>query len=121
MRTSFLSTAAPQSRTEFARFFHSSEQSKHFIRNSSTVLTTSTNKNRGIELGACITCQRLINDRIRCCTTAHQFCMSDCVSIILCSLSIILCDISIIFCWVSIILSCVSKFFEVCHKYRPVF
>ena len=42
------------------------------------------------------TCQRLTNDRIICWITTHQFCIDNCVSMMLCCVSMILCCVSII-------------------------
>ena len=61
------------------------------------------------DCGRRITCQRLTDNRIIRCIITHQFCIGNCVSMILCCVSIILCCVSIILSCVSIILCCVSK------------
>ena len=55
------------------------------------------------------TCQRLTNDRIIPWITTHQFCIDNCVSMMLCCVSMILCCVSIILLRFKNIVLCFQK------------
>ena len=87
-----MSIAAPHLEQNLYVSSSSSEQTKHFIRNTSMFLG---------DLVWRITCQRLTNDRIVRCIIAYQFCIDDCVSVIfvLCFDNFVLCFKNIVLCF----------------------